>query len=155
MSFAYSLGCIGRTEEFEINSLIKACFLTIFAQLPLVGDLAAQEFVFSDGFEDCSPGQRVYWDGGGDGVAWAGPANWQGDVVPAEGDSVSIPMVSPQEIRYDSSMGARSVRCLDSNRALSVTGGTLEILSTGSVNSSIKVTGGSIRVTGRLRSVVQ
>ncbi|WP_423925032.1 hypothetical protein [Dokdonella sp.] len=120
-----------------------------------MGELDAQEYIFSDGFEGCAPGQKLYWDGGGDAISWASPGNWQGDVIPADGDSVSIPIPNPQAIVYGSSLGVRSVRCLESNRGLSVTGGSLEIVNAGSVNSSITVTSGDIKVTGRLRVEVQ
>jgi len=134
-----------------MNGLLNACFLAILAQLLFSGELAAQELIFSDSFELCFPGDRVFWDGGGDGVSWADPANWQGDVIPADGDSVSVQVFSQQMTVYDNSLGTRGIRCLDSNRGLSVTGGNLEILETGRVSSSISITGGSLKVTGNLR----
>lgn len=138
-----------------MSRLLNNCFLAILAQLLLIGALHAQGLVFSDSFEGCFPGKMVVWDGGGDGVSWAGPANWQGNQIPADGDSVSIQISGPQSIVYSNSLGTRSIRCLDSNRALSVTGGNLELLETGNVNSSITVAGGALKVTGRLRVEVQ
>jgi hypothetical protein len=134
-----------------MNGLLNACFLAILAQLLPIGELDAQELIFSNGFELCLPGDRVFWDGGGDGVFWSNAANWQGDVIPADGDSVSVEVFSEQMMVYDNSLGTRGIRCLDSNRALSVTGGNLEILESGRVSSSISITGGSLKVTGSLR----
>lgn len=138
-----------------MKGLLTSCFLAILAQPLFIGELDAQEFIFSDGFEDCSPGERVFWDGGGDGVSWSNAANWQGNAIPAGGDSVSVPVFSPQAFVYDSSLGTRGIRCLDSRRALSVTGGNLAISRTGTVSSSVTVSGGALKVTGRLRVEVK
>lgn len=121
----------------------------------MIGKSGAAQLIFANGFETCFPGQTQVWDGGGDNVHWADPGNWVGNVVPANNDSVSIPVVVPQVVVYDQSMGTRVVRCLDSKRALSVTGGNLEILDSGRVDSSVSVTDGAVKVTGRLRVEVQ
>lgn len=134
---------------------LKACLLGVLALPLFIGELHAQEFVFSDGFEDCSPGTRVFWDGGGDGISWISAANWQGNAIPAEGDSVSVRIFSPQTIVYGNALGTRSISCLDSTRALSVTGGNLEITKSGTVGSSVTVSGGTLKVTGQLRVEVQ
>lgn len=134
-----------------MNRLINVSLLTILAQLLFIGKLDAQSLIFSDSFESCFPGSLIVWDAGGDGVSWANAANWQGNSVPADGDSVSIQIPGAQTIVYDNTLGTRSIRCLDSNRALSITGGSLTILETGNLGSSISVVGGALKVTGRLR----
>lgn len=140
-----------KARHVSLGGLARTCCLALVAQLLLVGEPAAQARVFSDGFEDCFPGQKRTWSGAGDGVSWSIPGNWQGAMVPADGDSVSIPVFSPLAVVYDSALGSRTVRCLDSNRALSVTGGSIEILQAAGLNAGLTVTDGAIRVTGRLR----
>jgi len=134
----------------EINKLLKFCCFFILAQILLIDNSAAQALIFKDSFENCLPGATLIWDGGGDNVLWADPANWQGNLTPANGDSVSIQIPGQQAIVFDSSLGSREIRCLSSERALSITGGNLEILQSGVINSSVTVTGGSLEVTGRL-----
>jgi hypothetical protein len=143
--------------RFQMKGLLTTCILAVLAQFLLISELDAQALIFSNGFENCTPGTTRLWDGGGDGVTWSSPANWQGDVLPVNGDSAHAQTSSPQTIIYGSSAGTRSIRCLDFNRPLSITGGNLEILQSGTVRSPVTVTGGTLKVTGtgRLRVVVQ
>jgi hypothetical protein len=80
-------------------------------------------------------------------------ANWEGDRLPADGDSITIQGSNQQMVVYDDSLDTTSIRCLDSNRALSVTGGLLEISEAAIVSPGITITGGSFRVTGSLSVV--
>ena len=134
-----------------MNNPIGFCISAILAQALLVGHLEADDSIFISGFESCYPGNKLVWDGGGDGVSWADPANWKGDVLPADGDSISIQVFSQQAVIYDNSLDVTSVRCLDTERALVVTGGDLEVTEAGNVSPGIVITGGTFRVTGGLR----
>jgi hypothetical protein len=117
------------------------------------GNLSAPETIFSQGFERCSPSNRVAWDGGGDGTSWADAANWEGDALPQDGSSITIQSSNPQMIGYDVSLGTTRLDCLDSNRGITITGGDLEIIEFATVSPEISITGGSLTVTGRLEVV--
>lgn len=111
--------------------------------------------IFKDDFEaiPCALAKKLTWDGGGDGVSWFDAANWTGDVLPSDGESVSIQMTGQQTISFNNSSNTTSVRCLDSNQALSVAGGTLVITENGTVSPVITVSGGKLLATGDLQVV--
>jgi hypothetical protein len=134
-----------------MNGLFKVCISAILAQVLFVGTLHAQDPIFSNSFETCFPGDRIGWDGGGDGVSWADPFNWEGDELPADGDSILVQILSQQIVSYDSSLETTVIRCLDSNQALSVTGGHLKITESGKVIPRVTITGGTFTVTGGLQ----
>ena len=52
---------------------------------------------------------------------------------------------------YDETLGATDIRCLVSNRAISVTGGKLEIIDIGEVRTGITIEGGAFKVIGELQ----
>jgi hypothetical protein len=114
---------------------------------------ADPDSIFDSGFESCSPGAKLAWDGGGDGVSWADVANWEGNVLPVDGDSITIQALGQNMLVYDSSLGATRIRCLTSNRQLSITGGHLEVTESAVVSPEIFISGGSLTVTGSLQVV--
>jgi len=136
-----------------MNRLLTVCISAIFAQVLLADAVDTQEIIFSNSFETCFPGDRLGWDGGGDGLSWADSVNWEGDALPADGDSALIQMLNQQSISYDNSLQTTIIRCLDSNRALSVTGGHLKIIESAKISPRITITGGTFTVTGGLQVV--
>ena len=137
-----------------MNHLYRLCVTAILAQFVLVETSHAQS-IFGSGFETlpCVLGKKVSWDGGGDGVSWFDAANWKGDVLPADGNTVSIQMTGQRTISFNKLFNTVSVQCLDSNQALSVAGGTLEIIESGIVSPVITITGGTLKATGDLQVV--
>ena len=71
-----------------------------------------------------SPGRAVVWDGGGDGVNWTDPLNWDTDQVPTGNDSVTInaPGIIVRHAAADTSF----VKKLVSNATIEVAFGILE-----------------------------
>ncbi|MCA3004161.1 MAG: hypothetical protein IOD15_02225 [Phycisphaerales bacterium] len=61
----------------------------------------------------------VTWDGGGDGVNWTNPANWDGDVLPGTADDVVIPEGGSQGMFLS---GSASVRSVTAGRQVQVSG---------------------------------
>jgi len=72
-------------------------------------------------------------------------------MFPEDGDSVLIQTGGIEIVTYDVSLASTTVRCLESNQQLLMTGGTLSVLETGTIKSRLKVIGGSLKVTGSLR----
>jgi len=133
-----------------MNRLLKVCISAVLAQVLFISVLNAQEIIFTDSFENCPPANRVDWDGGGDGVSWSDPLNWEGDVLPVEGNSVSIRAFGKVTVVYDSSAGITNLRCIDSSESLSVTGGELGI-ETGWVSPGLSISHGTLSVAGNLQ----
>ena len=64
----------------------------------------AQDLIFTDSFEICTAGETVDWDGGGDGTSWNDELNWEDDVLPVDGDAVSIRRGGLDTVIYNSGM---------------------------------------------------
>jgi outer membrane protein assembly factor BamB len=141
------------SQLFFVVPVIASKPALTFYQAANTINLAAPETIFSGSFESCGLVDRVAWDAGGDGVSWADSANWENDVLPVDGNSITIEASGQQIITYDSSLAETSIRCLNSNRGLSITGGALKITSSAIVSPAISITGGSLTVTGSLQVV--
>jgi len=133
-----------------MNRLFKVCISAVLAQVLFISVLNAQEIIFTDSFENCPPANRVDWDGGGDGVSWSDPLNWEDDTLPAENDSVSIRAIGQVTVVYDNSAGTTNLRCIDSSESLSVTGGELGI-ETGWVSPGLSISQGTLSVAVNLQ----
>lgn len=84
----------------------------------------------------------VAWDGGGDGIHWSDPANWQADVLPTANDDVSINF-GTNTIRHNS--GNHSIKSLTTANPLDISGGTLAIATTFAINNTVTLKGGTIQ----------
>ena len=133
-----------------MKSLLHACICAFLAQLPLSMAAQADEIIFGNSFETCFPGKLFDWDGGGDGITWAEAANWNGDALPHDGDSISVLLLNQPAIIYDGSLQTTIIRCFDSSLALTVTGGALEITESATINAPLTITGGTLKVSGNL-----
>jgi hypothetical protein len=69
------------------------------------------------------------WDGGASTSSWHDAANWSGDTLPQATDHVCIPDTAIAAVGYSS--GTTSVLSLESQEALSVTGGSLSFTDSG------------------------
>ncbi len=69
----------------------------------------------------------VIWDGGGDGLYWSDPQNWQNNLLPASGDDVVINQPGTFDIRLDidTSLDSLQLGGLGSNPSLVVQDATL------------------------------
>jgi hypothetical protein len=84
----------------------------------------------------------VAWTGAGDDVSWGDPANWSNQAVPTISDDVSITDNSAAPITISS--GAQAVASLTSDRAISITGGSLNVASTANLSAGLNVNGGGL-----------
>jgi hypothetical protein len=83
----------------------------------------------------------VSWDGGGDGVNWATPANWSNDAVPGALDDVTISIAANPTIIL---AGTRVVKSLILNETLTVQG-SLQVIDPATVQGTLQVSGGTIQ----------
>ncbi len=90
----------------------------------------------------------VAWDGGGDGTSWNSAANWVGDALPGPADDVQITGAGGA-ISLTAAAGYQRVNSVASDRALNVSGGTLDVNTSLVVNNTLTVTG-----TGRLSNAL-
>ena len=133
-----------------MNKSLRLCMATLCLLMPLIGSSDARS-ISKNGFESCTTGGKATWDGGGDGVTWFDRENWSDDVLPVDGDSISIRAAGQQTIRFDGQFISLSILCLDSNQALLVAGGTLEITERGIVSPLITIDGGVLIAGGDLQ----
>ncbi|MFP4053627.1 MAG: LamG-like jellyroll fold domain-containing protein [Phycisphaerae bacterium] len=90
----------------------------------------------------------VLWDGGGDGVNWHDPANWDGDVLPGADDVVLLSSPGSAAVTFSGSAGSVSVAGLFTDRPMKVTGGTLTVTGTSRIGGSLNVSGGTLKASG-------
>ena len=93
----------------------------------------------------------VVWDGGGDGVNWADPLNWDANQLPATGDDVVIDSAFDPTIQYDA--GTLSLGSLTSNEALHLAGGSLTITGAGQINANFTAGQASLIASGPAASI--
>lgn len=86
----------------------------------------------------------IAWDGGptGNGTDWHNPINWDGDILPADGDDVTINIAADPQITYDS--GTLNLNSLTTTELLQVSGGTLSVTNTATINNTLTLFGGTI-----------
>ncbi len=97
-------------------------------------------------------GQTVVWDGGGDGVSWFDPTNWNGNVLPGANDSVFI---SPGTNTIQCS-GNATIKRLQCSRGFTLWGGHLMLTGGDSeISGAFTISGGaSLVVTGAISHFV-
>ena len=83
----------------------------------------------------------VWWDGGGDGTSWSDAANWSGDLLPGPNDDVLIDDVTDPVVILNS--GSVSVKSLESEEALVVTGGSLTVTAPSVIQGSLTMSEGA------------
>jgi hypothetical protein len=89
----------------------------------------------------------VDWDGGGDGVNWTDPINWNGNALPGSSDDVVIDV--PGTISVTKSSATTTIRSLTCQEDLTISGGTLTVTTGASViNGSLTMTGGTLTASG-------
>src|SRR6266851_5712079 len=81
----------------------------------------------------------VNWTGGGDGVNWSDPHNWSNGALPASTDDVVIATDPSVTIRHAG--GNDSIRSLQSQNALDLSGGSLTIAAASAVNNTLTLSG--------------
>ena len=94
-------------------------------------------------------GAYVSWDGGGDGVSWSDPLNWDGDFVPGPTNDVSISDSRDPTIRITS--GTQAVRSITNfkpsrSAAASSTSLTTRISTTTSPSPAASLVGAAISI---------
>lgn len=84
----------------------------------------------------------IEWDGGPDGLGttWSNPANWAGDVLPAEGDDCLIN--TGVGVIFDS--GAVILHTLNCTQPLTIQGGSLGVADSGAVAGNLLLDGGQL-----------
>jgi filamentous hemagglutinin len=84
------------------------------------------------------------WDGGpaGTGTSWQDPANWAGDVLPANGDDVTISVAADPLILYSS--GTLTLNSLTTDEDLRLTGGELGVSGAADINAVLSLSGGAM-----------
>ena len=82
------------------------------------------------------------WDGGpsGMGTSWHDAVNWVGDVLPVDGDDVSINLGSG----VDYSTGVLALHSLIASRPLSILGGSLGVTAASSTSDQLTLNGGTL-----------
>ncbi len=89
----------------------------------------------------------VTWTGDGGDNNWDTPANWSTDSVPGMGDDVTID-VEANVVHSDNVTD--SINSLTSTEPLTISGGTLSIAATSTIDSTLSLTGGTLTGTGNL-----
>ena len=87
----------------------------------------------------------VSWTGGGGDNNWDTAANWSTDSVPGSGDDVTI-SIAANVVHSDNDDD--SINSLTSAEPLTLSGGTLSIASTSTINSTLSLTGGTLTGAG-------
>src|SRR4029079_13594634 len=81
----------------------------------------------------------VSWTGGGGDQSWGTAANWSGGVLPGPGDDVTInPAVS---VTVTHAAGNDSIDMLISQVPIAISGGSIAIASTSSINATLLLSG--------------
>ena len=89
----------------------------------------------------------VTWTGGGGDNNWDTAANWSTDSVPTSGDDVTI-NIAANVVHSDNDDD--SINSLTSIEPLTISGGTLSIASSSTIDSTLSITGGTLTGTGDL-----
>jgi len=97
-----------------------------------VGAVVALAGVARLGSATAAPACTITWDGGGGTTAWATAANWSGDTLPGATDHVCIPAGAT----VVHSTGTTTILSLQSQGALTLSGGTLALTDTTAGNES-------------------
>ncbi len=82
------------------------------------------------------------WDGGGDGVSWGDPLNWDNDSLPGPADDAVINVAG--DITIDHSANFTTIRSLQSSEAITLSAGTLNVTSTFQVDNTVTLAGGTL-----------
>ncbi len=82
------------------------------------------------------------WDGGGDGVSWGDPLNWDNDSLPGPADDAVINV--PGDITIDHSANFTTINSLQSSEAITLSAGTLNVTSTFQVDNTLTLAGGTL-----------
>jgi len=112
-----------------------------------ITDLAGNPLTAGHSWTFTSPAE-VYWDGGGNGFSWDDPANWHKDELPQNGDDVFID--DPGEVTVIYSTGTTTVYRLQSEEAITLSGGTLSMDIASFINNSFTQSGGILGGAGTL-----
>ncbi|GMU84437.1 MAG: hypothetical protein AMXMBFR47_43060, partial [Planctomycetota bacterium] len=91
----------------------------------------------------------ITWTGGAGTGSWHNPANWDLGRVPAAGDDVVIPDMTP-DVTVSFSSTSTSINSLTSGELVSVSGGFLSIAGTSVLDAGMTLTNGEIGGTGTL-----
>jgi hypothetical protein len=89
----------------------------------------------------------IDWDGGGDGSAWADPANWSTDALPGPGDDVCINVAPDPTV---TSSGTVSIKSLTSNEHLQIISGTFSVAEASQLNVAFTLSGGTLDAAGSI-----
>jgi hypothetical protein len=89
----------------------------------------------------------VSWTGDGGDNNWDTPANWSTDSVPGAGDDVTIDVEANVVHSNDVT---DSINSLTSTEPLTISGGTLSIAATSTIDNTLSLTGGTLTGTGNL-----
>jgi hypothetical protein len=104
------------------------------------GESGADRFA---GAVEIAPRIQVFWAGGGDGVSWSDPLNWGAHGLPGAGDDVvlDVPGVT---VVYNLAASTIGSLVIAADTVLSLTGGTLGLLTASSVEGGLVLAGGSL-----------
>jgi hypothetical protein len=92
-----------------------------------------------EGLEERYAPATVSWVGGGDGVSWGDPRNWSGGALPGPADDVVIAAAPGLTIQHTS--GNDSIQSLQSQNALTISGGSLAVAAASAVNNTLTLSG--------------
>ncbi|MGH7176578.1 MAG: hypothetical protein ACREJC_04280, partial [Tepidisphaeraceae bacterium] len=90
----------------------------------------------------------AFWDGGGDGINWIDPQNWQNNSLPGLSDNVIISVSGNPTIQLHS--GTQSIKSLLCDENLLISSGTLDIAQPSTIGGHLTLTNGSITGAGSL-----
>lgn len=76
----------------------------------------------------------IHWDGGGDGLNWSDPLNWDTDVLPAAADDVILDVAENPIIRLDISA---SINSLIARESLTIDQGDLTLTTTATIEAPL------------------
>ena len=91
-------------------------------------------YMFFDFFNEEEQPFSISWDGGGDGVSWHDPLNWDTDDVPNSSDRVLIDVLA--NITVTHSTGNTTVISVQSEEVLNISGGSLTVQAASTVNNN-------------------
>ena len=83
----------------------------------------------------------VSWTGEGNGTSWTDPNNWSTNAVPDADSDVTI---NAGATTITISGGAQSIDSLTASRPISLSGGSLSVATTGILNATLAISGGSL-----------
>ena len=91
---------------------------------------------------------EVRWDGGGDGISWQDPLNWDTDVIPGPGDAAIIEAGDGTSVTHAS--GTTEIQSLESDRDIRLTGGSFSVAGDSTVRGNFELDGATLTGTGNL-----